>query len=42
VLGATAVLLVARHKLGGFTGDVLGAAIIVGETVGLLVASARW
>jgi adenosylcobinamide-GDP ribazoletransferase len=42
VVGATAVLLVARSKLGGFTGDVLGAAIVVGETVGLIVASARW
>ena len=42
VVGATAVLLLARHKLDGFTGDVLGAAIVVGETVGLIVASARW
>jgi adenosylcobinamide-GDP ribazoletransferase len=32
----------ARWRLGGFTGDVLGAAGLVGETVGLLVASARW
>lgn len=30
------------RRLGGFTGDVLGAAGIVGETVGLLVAAARW
>jgi adenosylcobinamide-GDP ribazoletransferase len=31
-----------RWSIGGFTGDVLGAAGIVGETVGLLVAAARW
>jgi adenosylcobinamide-GDP ribazoletransferase len=42
VLGSTAVLLLGRARVGGFTGDVLGAAIIVGETVGLLVAGARW
>lgn len=32
----------ARWRIDGFTGDVLGAAGIVGETVGLLVAAARW
>ena len=42
VLVAAAVLLLARSRLGGFTGDVLGAAILLGETVGLLVAGARW
>jgi len=36
------VVLLARRKLGGFTGDVLGAAGLVAETVGLLVASAKW
>jgi adenosylcobinamide-GDP ribazoletransferase len=36
------VVLLARARLGGFTGDVLGAAGVVGETVGLLVACARW
>ena len=36
------VLVVARRRIGGFTGDVLGAAGIVGETVGLLVAAAKW
>jgi adenosylcobinamide-GDP ribazoletransferase len=36
------VALVARRRLGGFTGDVLGAAGIVTETVALLVAAARW
>ena len=42
VLGGVAVLLLARTRLGGFTGDVLGAAIVVAETVGLVVAAARW
>ena len=42
VLGGVAVLLLARARRGGFTGDVLGAAIVVAETVGLIVASARW
>ncbi len=37
-----AVVAWARWRIGGFTGDVLGAAGIVGETVGLLVAAARW
>ena len=36
------VLVVARRRLGGFTGDVLGATIVVVETIGLLVAAARW
>jgi adenosylcobinamide-GDP ribazoletransferase len=39
---AGGVVAVARRRLGGFTGDVLGAAGVVGETVALLVASARW
>jgi len=38
----TCVVLLARRKLGGFTGDVLGAAGVVAETVGLIVASAKW
>ena len=42
VLGALAVVLLARRRLGGFTGDVLGAAGVVLETVGLMVAAARW
>jgi len=42
VLAAAAVLVLARARLGGFTGDVLGAAILLGETVGLVVAAARW
>ena len=36
------VLLAARRRIGGYTGDVLGAAGIVGESVGLLVAAAKW
>jgi adenosylcobinamide-GDP ribazoletransferase len=40
--GAGAVLLLSLRRLGGVTGDVLGAAGLVGETVGLVVAAARW
>jgi adenosylcobinamide-GDP ribazoletransferase len=40
--GFGAVLALAWRRLGGFTGDVLGAAGVVAETVGLLVAAARW
>lgn len=36
------VVALARRRLGGFTGDVLGAAGVVAETAALLVASARW
>jgi adenosylcobinamide-GDP ribazoletransferase len=36
-----AVAAFARRRIGGFTGDVLGAAGLVGETVALLVAAAR-
>jgi adenosylcobinamide-GDP ribazoletransferase len=39
---SAAVCAFARRRLGGFTGDVLGAAGVVGETVALLVAAARW
>ena len=42
LLAGGAVLTLARVRLGGFTGDVLGAAILVAETVGLVVAGARW
>jgi adenosylcobinamide-GDP ribazoletransferase len=42
VVGAGAVLLLSLRRLGGVTGDVLGAAGLVGETVGLVVAAARW
>jgi adenosylcobinamide-GDP ribazoletransferase len=40
--GGTLVVLFARRRIGGFTGDVLGAAGVVTETVALVVASARW
>ncbi|HEX2384302.1 MAG TPA: adenosylcobinamide-GDP ribazoletransferase [Acidimicrobiales bacterium] len=42
LVASAAVVLFARRKLGGFTGDVLGAAGIVGETVALVVAAASW
>jgi len=44
VLGvmSAAVVALAVRRAGGFTGDVLGAAGMVGETVGLLAAAARW
>lgn len=45
VVEAVAAILVvwfARRRIGGFTGDVLGAAGIVAETLALVVASARW
>ena len=42
VAASAAVLAFAYARLAGFTGDVLGASILVGETAGLVVASARW
>jgi adenosylcobinamide-GDP ribazoletransferase len=42
VVGSGAVVLLAKSRLGGFTGDVLGAAGLVGETCGLVLAAARW
>jgi len=39
--GAAGVVWLGWRKLGGYTGDVLGAAGVVGETVALLVASVR-
>lgn len=41
MLAAAAVVLLGHRRLGGFTGDVLGAAGLVGETAALLVAAAR-
>ncbi len=32
----------AQRRIGGFTGDVLGAAGVVGETLGLLALVAKW
>ncbi len=37
-----ATIAFARRRLGGFTGDVLGASIVVTETIGLVVAAAKW
>lgn len=40
--GAVAVAAMARRRIGGFTGDVLGAGAMVAETLGLVAAAARW
>lgn len=46
VVGATVafvcVIAFAFRRIGGFTGDVLGAAGMVAETAGLLVGAAKW
>lgn len=45
VVAATAgagVVALGVSRLGGYTGDVLGAAGMMAETVGLVVAAARW
>jgi adenosylcobinamide-GDP ribazoletransferase len=42
VAAGAAVVLFARRRVGGFTGDVLGATIVVVQTVALVVASAQW
>jgi adenosylcobinamide-GDP ribazoletransferase len=36
-----AVALFSKRRLGGYTGDVLGAAGVIGETIGLLVLASR-
>jgi adenosylcobinamide-GDP ribazoletransferase len=41
VVAALAVVWFAQRRLGGYTGDVLGACGVIGETVGLLVLVAR-
>ena len=38
---AVGMVAIAKARLGGFTGDVLGAAILLSETVALLVLAAR-
>jgi adenosylcobinamide-GDP ribazoletransferase len=40
-LAVAGVVYLARHRLGGFTGDVLGAAGMLAETAGLVAAAAR-
>jgi adenosylcobinamide-GDP ribazoletransferase len=42
VVVVAGLAVVARRRLGGYTGDVLGAGIVLGETAGLLVWTARW
>lgn len=42
LFGAVVVVALAQRQLGGFTGDVLGAMGMVGETLALVVAAARW
>lgn len=42
IVAAGLVVLLGRRRLGGFTGDVLGAAGVVGETAALVAAAARW
>ncbi|MHB1504073.1 MAG: adenosylcobinamide-GDP ribazoletransferase [Acidimicrobiales bacterium] len=42
LVAGVALLVLARRRLGGFTGDVLGAAGVVTETVALVMAAARW
>ena len=41
-LAGTGVVALARRRIGGYTGDVLGAGAFVAETAGLVVAAARW
>jgi adenosylcobinamide-GDP ribazoletransferase len=42
VVAAACVAALAWRRIGGFTGDVLGAAGLFGETAGLVVAAAKW
>jgi adenosylcobinamide-GDP ribazoletransferase len=42
VVAGASVVWLARRRLGGFTGDVLGAAGVLAETAGLMAAAARW
>ncbi|MDP9007087.1 MAG: adenosylcobinamide-GDP ribazoletransferase [Actinomycetota bacterium] len=41
-VGGAGLVALGLRRVGGFTGDVLGAAGVVAETTGLLVAAARW
>jgi len=42
IVAGVVVFALARRRIGGFTGDVLGAAIVLGQTAGLVVGAARW
>jgi len=42
IAGAGGVAALAMRRIGGFTGDVLGAAGLLGETAGLLTIAVRW
>jgi cobalamin synthase len=42
VIAFAAVVALGWRRIGGFTGDVLGAAGVVGESLGLVVACAKW
>ncbi len=41
VVAMLAVVCFAARRMGGYTGDVLGAMGVIGETVGLLALAAR-
>ncbi len=41
LLAVSIVALFSKRRIGGYTGDVLGAAGVIGETIGLLVLCAR-
>jgi adenosylcobinamide-GDP ribazoletransferase len=42
MVAGVAIVAFARRRIGGFTGDVLGAAIVAAQTVGLVVLAAKW
>jgi adenosylcobinamide-GDP ribazoletransferase len=42
VLAAGGIVLLARRRIGGYTGDVLGACGVLAESAGLVVAAAKW
>ena len=42
LIGGLLAVFLAWRRLGGFTGDVLGAAAVAGETAGLLTLALRW
>jgi adenosylcobinamide-GDP ribazoletransferase len=41
LVAITLVALFSRRRLGGYTGDVLGAVAVIGETIGLLALAGR-